>query len=92
MSAIECQSGKDIRHHSFFPSDDEILLLPATQFGVTGCLDQGFLHMIQLEETRLPHPLLQPIPMTTVSKPSSAPMVSATKISPTSSETTQKID
>ncbi|CAF1517439.1 unnamed protein product [Adineta ricciae] len=61
MFAIECQSGKDIRHHSFFPSEDEILLLPATQFGVTGCLDQ-------------------------------APMVSATKTSPTSPKPAQKID
>ncbi|CAF4900171.1 unnamed protein product, partial [Rotaria socialis] len=48
MFTIECESGKDIRNHSFFPSEDEILLLAATQFKVIGCLDQGDLHVIQL--------------------------------------------
>jgi hypothetical protein len=59
MFTIECKSGKDIRNHSFFPSEDEVLLLAATQFKVVGCLDQGDLHVIQLKETRPPHPLLQ---------------------------------
>ncbi|CAF1320192.1 unnamed protein product [Adineta steineri] len=58
---IECDSARDIRKHSFFPAEDEVLLLAGTQFTVTGCLDQGDLHIIQLKETRPPHPLLQPI-------------------------------
>ncbi|CAF1427915.1 unnamed protein product [Rotaria sordida] len=66
MFHIECESGKDIRNHSFFPSEDEILLLAATQFKVIGCLDQGDLHIIQLKETQPPHPLLQPVSIVTL--------------------------
>ncbi|CAF3330616.1 unnamed protein product [Rotaria sp. Silwood2] len=51
MFTIECNSGKDIHDHSFFPNEDEILLLAAIQFKVVGCLDQGHgLHVIQLKE------------------------------------------
>ena len=59
--SIECWSAKDIRKHSYTPSEDEMLLLPATQFEVIDCLDQGDLRIIQLEETRPPYPLLEPI-------------------------------
>jgi hypothetical protein len=60
MFTIECQSGKDIRKHSIFPSEDEILLPAATRFKVVDCLDHGnSLHMIQLEEIKPPEPLLQ---------------------------------
>jgi hypothetical protein len=62
MFTIECNSGKDIRKHSFYPFEDEILLLAATQFKVIGCLNHGHgLYMIQLEETTPPFPLRQPI-------------------------------
>jgi hypothetical protein len=62
MFTIECASGKDIREHSYFSSEDEILLLAATQFKVIGCLNQGNgLHTIQLKETQPPFPLLHPI-------------------------------
>ena len=48
---IECYSGKNIRKYSYYPSEDEILLPPATQFRVEGCLDQGHgLYIIQLRE------------------------------------------
>ncbi len=60
MFAIECLNGKDIRKHSYFPSEDEILLLPATHFKVSSCLNQGDLHIIHLEEIRPRFPLLQP--------------------------------
>ncbi|CAF2816009.1 unnamed protein product, partial [Rotaria sp. Silwood2] len=98
MFHIECESGKDIRNHSFFPTEDEILLLAATQFKVIGCLDQGDLHIIQLKETPPPHPLLQPVPIVTIPNnhpsdmsPSSAsnvthkpsqPTVAASKLTP----------
>ncbi|CAF5152792.1 unnamed protein product, partial [Rotaria magnacalcarata] len=39
------------------------LLMAATQFKVMGSLDQGSLHIIQLEETTPPFPLLQPVPI-----------------------------
>ncbi len=62
MFTIECDSGKDIRKHSYFPSEDEILLLAATQFTVKGCLNQGNgLYTIQLQETQPPFPLLHPL-------------------------------
>ncbi|CAF0758740.1 unnamed protein product [Adineta steineri] len=59
---IECQTAKDIKNHSFFQHEDEILLLPARQFLIKGCLefDDG-LHMIQLEETEPAYPLLEPV-------------------------------
>jgi hypothetical protein len=59
---IECQTGKDIKNHSFIQHEDEILLLPARQFLVKGCLDSGNgLHIIQLEETEPTYPLLEPV-------------------------------
>jgi len=62
MFSIDCDSGKDIRKHSYFPLEDEVLLLAATQFKVIGCLDigNGF-HQIQLKETKPPFPLLHPV-------------------------------
>ncbi|CAF1150830.1 unnamed protein product [Rotaria sp. Silwood1] len=60
---IECDSGKDIRKHSYYSTEDEILLPPATQFEVVACLDAApDLHVIHLKETLPPFPLLQPIP------------------------------
>ncbi|CAF0857107.1 unnamed protein product [Didymodactylos carnosus] len=60
--AVTCSSGKDIRKHSYFPSEDEILLLAATQFKVGDSLDQADgLHIIQLQEINPVHPLLQPV-------------------------------
>jgi len=59
---IECTSGKDIRHHSNFQSEDEILLPPGRQFKVISCLDQsGGLYIIQLKEVEPPYPLLEPV-------------------------------
>ncbi|CAF5187638.1 unnamed protein product, partial [Rotaria sp. Silwood1] len=37
--------------------------MAATQFKVIGCLNQDNLHIIQLEETSPPFPLLQPVPV-----------------------------
>jgi hypothetical protein len=48
---IECESARDIRKHSYFPSEDELLLLPGTQFQVISSFDHGHgLHVIQLKE------------------------------------------
>ena len=69
MFTIQCESARDIRKHSYYPAEDEVLLLAATQFKVISCLDQGDLHIIQLKETRPPFPLLQPVPVV-VSQPS----------------------
>ena len=61
MFAIECLNGKDISKHSYFETEDEILLLPATQFKVISCLDQGDLKMVQLREVIPRFPLLHTI-------------------------------
>ena len=59
---IECTSGKDIRQHSYFQSEDEILLPPGRQFQVVSSLNQsGGLYMIQLKEIEPPFPLLEPV-------------------------------
>ncbi|CAF4448668.1 unnamed protein product [Rotaria magnacalcarata] len=50
----------DIR---FFPTEDKVLLMAATQFKIVSSLDQDDLHMIQLKETTPPFPLLQPVPV-----------------------------
>jgi len=61
MFAIECFSGKDIRQHSHFQDEVEILLAPGRQFKVVSSLDQGHgLYLIQLKETEPPYPLLEP--------------------------------
>ncbi|CAF3716379.1 unnamed protein product [Rotaria socialis] len=61
MFTLQCQSARDIQNHSYFPAEDEVLLMAATQFKVMDCLTQGDLHIIQLEETIPPFPLLQPV-------------------------------
>ncbi|CAF4119656.1 unnamed protein product [Rotaria sordida] len=63
MFTLQCLSAKDIRKHSYYPAEDEVLLMAATQFKVIGCLNQGDLHIIQLEETPPPFPLMQPVPV-----------------------------
>ena len=51
LFAIESDTGKNIREHSFYPHEDEILLLPGREFEVMGSLDMGNqLTMIQLKE------------------------------------------
>jgi hypothetical protein len=60
LFSIECESGKNIRSHSFYADEDEILLLPARQFEVIGCLDQGNgLQIVQLKETQPKFPLIK---------------------------------
>lgn len=63
MFTIDCESGKDISRHSYFKSEEEILLLAARQFVVKDCLEPApGLHMIQLTETESPVKLLQLVP------------------------------
>ncbi|CAF1166408.1 unnamed protein product [Adineta steineri] len=51
LFSIECDNGKDIRQHSFYQTEDEILLLPGQEFEVHSSLDMGNnLTMIQLKE------------------------------------------
>ena len=61
---IDCETGKDVKNHSFMQHEEEILLLPARQFVVASSLDSGNgLHIIQLVETEPKYPLLEPVPL-----------------------------
>jgi hypothetical protein len=62
MFTIECFNGKSIWKHSYFASEDEILLLPAIQFKIISSLDLGDLKMVHLQETIPRFPLLHTIP------------------------------
>jgi hypothetical protein len=57
---IECLNGKQIRHHSYFETEDEILLLPCTHFEIIDQLSTGNnMHIIHLREIPPPHVLLE---------------------------------
>jgi len=71
MFTIQCETARDICKHSYYATENEVLLLAATQFQVISCLKQGDLRIVQLKETRPPHPLLQPIPI--ISQASNSP-------------------
>ncbi|CAF1308346.1 unnamed protein product [Rotaria sordida] len=62
MFQIECDSGTDIRQHSFYRTE-EILLLAARQFKVVSCSNMGNgLHIIHLKETEPLFPLIELVP------------------------------
>ncbi|CAF4456958.1 unnamed protein product, partial [Rotaria magnacalcarata] len=86
MFTLQCKSTRDIRKHSYFPVEDEVLLMAATQFKVVSCLNQGNLHIIQLEETIPPFPLIQPV--TVVVPPSIKSTPSSTSMMPAASTKT----
>ncbi|CAM4960244.1 unnamed protein product, partial [Rotaria socialis] len=69
MFAIKSHSGRAIHRHSWLEAENEVLLMAGTQFKVISCLDQGDLHIIQVEETIPPLPLVQPPP-----KPAPSPI------------------
>jgi hypothetical protein len=60
---IQCETIRDIRKHSYYQKENEVLLLAATEFEVIGCLDQGDLCIVQLKEVRSAHPLLERVPV-----------------------------
>lgn len=56
---IDSNSGKDIKNHSFFPTEDEVLLIAARKFQVISSLDSGNdLSIIQIKEIQSDYPLL----------------------------------
>ncbi|CAF5129998.1 unnamed protein product, partial [Rotaria sp. Silwood1] len=62
LFAIESKSAKDIRHHSIYPDENEILFLPATQFEVIGQYQPSKnVFIIQLQETEPLYPLRHPV-------------------------------
>ncbi|CAF0974137.1 unnamed protein product [Didymodactylos carnosus] len=60
LFSIECTNGKVIRNHSYYERENEVLLLPATQFEVVGKVSPAIdLFIIHLRETPPPFPFLQ---------------------------------
>ncbi|CAF4441513.1 unnamed protein product, partial [Rotaria sp. Silwood2] len=59
---IDCMKGKDIRNHSYYSKEHEVLLLPATHVEVINYEQQeNNLHVIHLEEIESPHALLESV-------------------------------
>ena len=66
LFAIESPTGKNIREHSFYPDEDETLLLPGREFEVLGSLNMGNkLTMIQLKEVEQRFPTIASLPTST---------------------------
>ena len=60
LFAIECHSGKNIRKHSLYPDEQEVLLPPGCQFEITGSLKRdNNLHIIYLKEIKPKYPLIK---------------------------------
>ena len=58
---IECVNGKAIRHHSQYPEENEILLIPGSYFRVIDKHSPSqHLYIIHLQEVKAPHELLKP--------------------------------
>ena len=63
LFTIESDTGKDIREHSFFEKEDEILLLPGREFQVLSSLNMdNKLTKIHLKEVQPAFPNLPPLP------------------------------
>ena len=51
LFSIECRNGKDIRNHSMYPEEDEVLLLPGFHFEIVSVLKMGpGGHLVHLKE------------------------------------------
>ncbi len=68
MIIIDSYSGKNIRRHSFFETENEVLLLPARHFEVISSLTPTpNFHIIQLREIEPDVTLLAVLPVNVVS-------------------------
>ena len=86
LFTLESDTGKDIREHSFFEKEDEILLLPGREFEVLSSLNMANkLTMIHLKEVQPLFPNLPPLP-------SANPPVSTSTVSiPSATTVTAKV-
>jgi hypothetical protein len=74
LFSIDCYSGKDIRRHSNYPKEHEILLLPARQFQVVAVLDVGNdVYIIQLKEIQPDFPLIEDLSVANAPVPTPMP-------------------
>jgi hypothetical protein len=88
---IQCANGKVINHHSYFDSEDEVLLLPATQFIIVGKVTQRQLHIIQLKENVESSVVLLKPPFTFDTTPSTIMNSSVKTTKSLSHQLTQKL-
>jgi hypothetical protein len=59
---VHCHSGKNIHNHTFYPDEQEVLLLPACQFEVISCVNNGNdFHTVHLKEIQPKYPLINPV-------------------------------
>ena len=66
LFAIESDTGKNIRQHSFYQHEDEIVLLPGREFEVVSSTDMGNqLTMIELKEVEPRYPTIASLPTST---------------------------
>ncbi|CAF2832676.1 unnamed protein product [Rotaria sp. Silwood2] len=101
MFNIECLNGKVIKNHSNYQEENEVLLLPGTQFQVISHLDAGNgLQIIQMKELENPRYLMLEPPFrvvrsqyitssTLVAASSAVPSVSATSVAQPTAATVQ---
>jgi hypothetical protein len=62
LFTIECKNAKNIRYHSMFADENEVLLMPATQLEVVGRYHPSSdVHIVQLKETEPLYPLRDPV-------------------------------
>ena len=67
LFAIECDTRKNIHEHSFYPDEDERLLLPDGEFEVVSSVDMGNQRsMIQLKEVEPRFPNIAFVPSLTI--------------------------
>ncbi|CAF2057562.1 unnamed protein product [Rotaria magnacalcarata] len=53
---IKCLNGRSIRNHSYYPQENEIILMPGSYFQVDGCYDPSDeFHIVQLREIKPPY-------------------------------------
>ena len=70
LFSINCHTGKQIRQHSMYPKEDEVLLLAARQLKVVSSMNAGNgLTIIQIEEIDPLYPLLELPPANSTSAP-----------------------
>ncbi|CAF3014489.1 unnamed protein product [Rotaria socialis] len=97
LLSIHCETGKNIKEHSFSHTEDEIVFMPGAEFEVISTLDMNHaLHVIHLKEiqNRFPHaPSILPSHVTSTAKKTchiNAKMKPASQSPTTQNEESQK--
>lgn len=85
MFHIECLNGKVIKNHSNYQQEDEVLLLPGTQFQVVSHLNAGNgLQIVQMKEIENPQYLMLEPPFSVFKLQKAVSSTSVARVSATS--------